>query len=231
MTKSSYLRFSETHNAPSNLQFQNLSKDTQQLIKDALRLLIHIFWSKDGKKNWAELVQTSKSVWVSLQNVPELGLDLAPALQDINRLLSSLSTDELQTELESEFVRLFINTRGGISASLFHSYYYDEHNLLMNKPATEMAQLLEDIEMGTGPEMGDPPDHLCVELEYLLFLLEHCNHDADKDLVEHIHIFACKFMLPWVSEFQKRIPAGQPASFFSQKAMVLKQLLIIIGKE
>ncbi|WP_052507063.1 molecular chaperone TorD family protein [Desulfonatronovibrio magnus] len=228
MTNSSYFKFSETHNTSSKLQYQNLSTERQQIFKDALRLLIHIFWSKDGKKDWVELIDWSKSIWMSLHRTPEFELD--QTLQTINILLSDLSHDDLQIELESEFVRIFINTRGGVTASLYHSFYYDEQHLLMNEPAAEMTRLLEDIGMDTKSGMGEPPDHLCIELEYLLFLLEHIEPDPDPDLIKHIQVFASEFMLPWISKFQKSIPNYMPASFFCQTAQTMKQLLIIIGK-
>lgn len=210
------------------LHYLLLHSEDQIRIKEALRLLILIFWSRDGKKDWEELVYTSKSVWTSLKDINNL--NVSPVIRSVDTTLEEYHDHDLNRELESEFVRLFINDLSGVNAHLYHSYYYDNQKLLMKEPALEMTRLLEMIGMDIDQGIGEPPDHLCIELEYLYFLLDHSKIHDEPGFQDHIQEYTREFMLPWIAEFQKRIPDTSPALFFSQTALIMKNIIAFLGK-
>jgi TorA maturation chaperone TorD len=212
----------------SSLMFSTLEPEEQSRVKDALGILIRIFWSQGGKKDWLSLVDSSRETWSFLSELP--GVDNHEIISSIRVLRDKNAQADLEKELESEFVRIFINTRGGVSAPLYHSCYSDDENLLMKEPALEMSALLEQAGMGLGPDVGEPQDHLCIELEYLYFLLSQPHLPNDQQLSEHTRIFVQDFMLPWLDEFQKKIPAAGAASFFCHSALAMNRLLSFISR-
>jgi len=213
---------------PGPVNFFSLEEEDRDRIKQAVRHLILLFWGQGGQKHWLDLVSASKEIWKSLEKIP--GLENPEIVQTIDDLQKRSATRELKQELESEFVRIFINTMGGVSAPLYHSCYHDDQNLLMNKPAVDMAQFLEHAGMDIGPDIGEPRDHLCIELEYLFFLLNQPHAHSDPDLSGHIRMFAREFMLPWIESFQQRIPATGVAAFFSLSALAMRRLIAFLGQ-
>ncbi len=205
-----------------------MSDRNQSLIKNAVRLLIRIFWTQDGRKDWAEIMHDSQDVWRSMHNIP--GLEKTIVNHTVNQLLGKYSPFVLQQEIESEFVRIFVNTRGGVSTPLYHSCYYDDQKLLMKKPALEMFEMLEHAGITLGPDIGEPPDHLCIELEYLYFLLNHGTQNSNQEIQDHVREFARDFMLPWITRLQKQIPDSGPALFFTHSAQALVDLLRFLGQ-
>ncbi len=210
------------------LKFSILEPAEQVRIKEALRLLILIFWSQGGEKDWTALVRRSEEIWKSLSVIPELGNQAIANTAD--KLLQSHSPEFLDQELESEFIRIFINTRKGVAAPLYHSCYHNDQYLLMKEPSIKMAEILETAGMDVGPEIGEPPDHISIELEYLYFLLNQEQALNDPEFSSHIRGFALEFMLPWIDEFQSRIPADGVSVFFTHSARAMKQLVGFIGE-
>ncbi len=212
----------------SSPAFTTLDSKHQAEIRDTFKLLILLFWGQGGKKNWKELVHNSRDVWRKVESIP--GMDNLSVIQTIDDLLEKYPSQELELELESEFVRVFINTRGGVSAPLYHSCYHDDENMLMNKPALKMAEFIEQAGMDLGPEVGEPPDHLCIELEYLFFLLNQPHIHSDPELSGHLRMFAREFMLPWIAMFQQRIPGTGICRFFSHTALAMNELIRFLGR-
>jgi TorA maturation chaperone TorD len=210
------------------LEFTALEQENLDRIKQAVRHLILLFWSQGGQKQWLDLVSTSKEIWTSLEKIP--GVENPEIIQAIDDLEKRYASSELEQELESEFVRIFINTMGGISAPLYHSCYHDDRKLLMNTPAVDMAQFLEHAGMDIGPDIGEPRDHLCIELEYLFFLLDQPHARTDPDLSGHIRMFAREFMFPWIELFQQRIPAKGVGAFFAFSALAMKRIIAFLGQ-
>ncbi|WP_291319538.1 molecular chaperone TorD family protein [Desulfonatronospira sp.] len=200
----------------------------RQQILQALEHLIQVFWSRDGRKNWEELWDNSISVWRTLKGIvfkepPSIAVYL-------DYIQSQGQKHEYVQELESTFVKTFINTHGGVSAPLYHSCYHGEEQLLMQQPALEMQNRLQ--ESGLEPQSpGEPLDHLCLELEYLYFLMSLYLQDPDPETAEEIADFSGNFMLPWIQEFMQRIPADTPGTaFFANTAAGMRDILEFLGK-
>lgn len=165
---------------------------------------------------------------MSLKDIKDL--KVSSLIQGIDTILKDYSHQDLNRELENEFVRIFINDLSGVSAHLYHSYYYNNEKLLMKEPAIEMSRLLEMAGMDIDQGISEPPDHLCIELEYLYHLLDNSDIHDDPNFQDHIQKYTLEFMLPWVDELQRRIPETLPALFFSQTALAMNSLLAFLGK-
>ncbi len=210
------------------VQLPELGKAGQEHILEALKLIIQIFWSGDGRKQWEELWNMSTPVWSSLQGVV---FDAPPGIITYQEKIRAQGReDQVLQDLESVFVSTFINTYGGINAPLYHSCYHGEEQLLMQQPALEMQARLEDAGL-EAQNAGEPLDHLCIELEYLYFLISlHLEH-PEPEIAEEAADFSGNFMLPWVNDFVERIPADHDQrAFFANTARAMRDLLHVLGR-
>ena len=145
------------------------------------------------------------------------------------------SEDEMFECLEQAYVRLFINSRDGVTAPLYASCYAagsapGEDAALMGPPAAMMKERFESKGLSLGDHIHEPPDHLAIELEYLYFLLEKGWREDDPALLDEAAAFAGETMLPWVVKFQERIaPVETECRFYQLITIVLCVILKFIG--
>ncbi len=134
--------------------------------------------------------------------------------------------EELCSLLEDYYLRLFVTSKEGLKAPLYHSHYDSPDGSLMGRPYQMMARRLE--EMGTDPAgpTGEPADHLAVETEYLFLLLESGYIRQDDGLLAAGRDFAAQEMLPWVRELARRLEQEEePGTFYPASARLLVSLL------
>ena len=205
---------------------RSLDSEEKRRVLDALQLLINIFWSGQERKNWAELWDISLRVWSCLEKI--VFKDCPEIVRFIQRQNSLGKSRVILQDLESDFVRIFINTRAGVSAPLYHSCYIDDGKHLMQHPALEMLDRLQDAGLSRD-NPGEPADHLCIELEYLYLLLSLEMREQDSELTWETADFSGNFMLPWVLRFQAKIPGSGAGMFFSLSAAAMKDLLYFLG--
>ena len=137
--------------------------------------------------------------------------------------------------LEAEYVTLFINNQQGIAAPLYHSCYagpegFDSPAILMGEPALEMKKRLASSGLALSGEFNHPPDHLCIEIEYLYFLLKEGWHGDEKEGLAEGQAFAGEWMLPWVRTFQDRLFKVDQDGFYTLAAGLLVNLLSVFKK-
>jgi len=145
------------------------------------------------------------------------------------------SEDEMFQYLEQAYVRLFINSRDGVTAPLYASCYAagsapGEDAALMGPPAVLMKERFESRGLSLGDHIHEPPDHLAIELEYLYFLLEKGWREDDPALLDEAVSFAGETMLPWVIKFEERIaPVETECRFYQLITRFLCAILKFIG--
>ncbi len=131
--------------------------------------------------------------------------------------------------LETAYVRLFISAKGGITASLHHSYYESENGQLMGRPAQMMAARLKASGLAI-PENGSvPSDHLALEVEYLTLLLESAFGDGGEDFLWAARDFARLEVEPWLEKFSKRLEPETECPFYPASACLLLGLVSLIA--
>ena len=137
--------------------------------------------------------------------------------------------DELFQSLEEEYVRLFITDKDGAPAPLYASCYEGKHPLLMGESAIRMKERFaaEGLELANG--MGEPPDHLSIELEYLYYLLSRANDESPREGVIKAAKFVSTALLPWTSSFNKRLGDHPEHRFYPLAASLLQSVLRYIS--
>lgn len=193
------------------------------LILEALRLYIHIFWPSGESRDWNILVQDLLVLSRSLETI--LPKPSQALKQSANQLRKEPDPAQLSCKMESCFVKLFISHSRGIAAPLYHSCYQEPRGLLMREPAREMGKLLDMAGLEPASCSREPADHLCIELEYLFFLLSSLHESDDPDLHQFACEFAGDFMLPWIKRWTRAIPTDGEGIIFYQLAVLLVEIL------
>jgi TorA maturation chaperone TorD len=102
---------------------------------------------------------------------------------------------------------------------------------MMGEPALDMKQRYLSKGLSLAEDIGEPPDHLSIELEYLYFLLEKGWAEKDDRLLEEASSFSSEIMLPWVSKLQERLAAMETESpFYPLTATLLCGILEFIKR-
>jgi len=161
---------------------------------------------------------------------------MAEKMDDIRRVVQAYPDPEtLLQGLDQQYITLFISSIDGVAAPLYHSCYIDAENgdgggMLMGQPAVDMKSRLSSVGLKLDENLHQMPDHLCVELEYLFFLLKEGGAQQE-ERIAMAESFAVEEMLPWVREFQDRLSVADKDRFYSLVAMLLMDLLTCIGKQ
>jgi len=184
----------------------NLNQTEKQSLLEAVRIMSEFFWGpKPGKCRDILQVNTWEPIEAILSrlNFPEVH-----PLDTIKSVLNLFPDAQMLCDaLEEEYVRLFTRNRYGISAPLYASCYREvppgETSLLMGEPAQEMQKRLESVGLSLADNIGEPPDHLAIELEYLYFLLSRGWGDPDPGFIEEAGSFVMTHMIPWISKLHR----------------------------
>jgi len=189
----------------TNHRYQRL----QDSIRESLLLLCNSFWGPDEAVCRLMLSGQYLQPLCHLQACCS-GSDLQESLTALQRFIQGYNDEKrLHGYLEETYVRLSINDLAGIRAPLYHSCHLDSQPHLMGPPALEMQARFERAGLSLDSRISVPPDHLCLELEYLYFLLEGHPSTGRLARIQEAVDFAGVFMLPWVTRFQERLLTGQ----------------------
>ncbi|WP_432738276.1 TorD/DmsD family molecular chaperone [Maridesulfovibrio sp. FT414] len=163
--------------------------------------------------------------------LPALATLSAESLQSLSVPVSALAgscpaeTDNFCSQLETEYVRLFINSREGVVAPLYESCYGPGFARTMGEPALAMRRLLEEAGLTPSGNMdSEPPDHLCIELEYLYVHLVQGWGSSDEESLRSARAFAGE-MLVWTGKFRDKLASGGAMKFYVQAAALLVAVL------
>jgi TorA maturation chaperone TorD len=148
-------------------------------------------------------------------------------LADLRHLLEGFSDPaSLFAYLEQGYVRLFVNARQGIAAPLYASCYDHEADpQLMGAAAVRMGKMLVDLGISIGDDIGEPPDHLAIELETLYYLLTRAGGPDDRPRITRAADFAAQFMIPWIHRFYQRLVHEVHCRFYPLMTAVLLGVL------
>ncbi len=203
----------------------SLSTSQQIFLLEGIGKMCRAFWGPDSDQ-CEEMLRPD----AYLRPFKELVVNYAPpdVLRQLRAAVGNFTAaDALFYHLEEEYIRLFINARGGVAAPLYESCYVSENAILMGQPAMMMKKRLESEGLSLTGHSNDPPDHLSVELEYLYFLLSKGWSDADPVFIDKAVLYASE-ILPWINAFRQRIINERESPFYPLVASVLCDLLRLI---
>jgi len=194
----------------------------QEALLDGLALLARLYWGPDPEL-CADL--TGPNMRELCGELAGLLAPAAPAIRSLATYLEGQASPEaLRDQLDPAYVELFVSHPGGVPAPLYHSCYVGEGRV-MGPPAGHMAARLETEGLALEEKPGEPPDHLAVEIEYLIFLLEEGWNGRREAGEAEAAEFAGRFMLPWVREFVSRQEGVSPTPLYPLAGKLLAAIL------
>jgi len=212
-----------------------LDKKMQTALLDGVAALARFFWGPDPESSREILQGSFLSPFDDLEH--RVGYEPPNLLADLRDIINSFAdTDTIFQYLEEAYVRLFINSRDGITAPLYASCYIDdnasgENAPLMGPPSDLMKKRFESKGLSLSESMHEPPDHLSIELEYLYFLLKKGWSDNDPALLSEAVSFAGEAMLPWVTILRERIAAEKHCRFYPLITTVVVSILAYLSRQ
>ena len=212
----------------------SLDKKTQTALLDCLASLARLFWGPDPDISRALLRGSFLSPFEALE--PRVNFEPPAILADLNGIIKELADENtIFHYLEEAYVRLFINSREGLTAPLYASCYIagtasGENAPLMGPPAVLMRKRFASRGLTMSETMHEPPDHLSIELEYLYFLLKNGWADNDPGLMSEAVSFAGDAMLPWVTRLQERIADESRCRFYPLITSVAVSILAYLSQ-
>ena len=205
-----------------------LNENQRNVLLDGVNVLCQIFWGPSLPQCKAlrkqEILREMELLNLLMAINASINTDKLNAI--IRRFESS---EDLFDYLETTYVRLFISNRKGMLIPLYQSCYEYENAPMMGAPAVAMKERLATASLSLETHINEPPDHLCVELEYLYFLLTKGWSGENGSFFIEAASFASDVMLPWVSKLQKRIMTHQDSTFYSMFASWMLAVLKFIG--
>ena len=211
-----------------------LIEDEKQALLEVIQKMTHFYWGPTLEQ-CEDMLQVS--FWFPMEKV--LPLMDAPSTEVYKKIETTLDNfphaRALFDCLEEEYVRLFISDRQGIRAPLYASCYAGEESgqiaPLMGEQALAMRERFASKGLTLADDIGEPPDHLAIELEYLYFLLKKGWAEKDDRLLEEAFSFGSEIMLPWVIKLQKRLSGDETENrFYPLITTFLCAILNLIGQ-
>lgn len=145
----------------------------------------------------------------------------------LHRFFEHMTVEQIDRENE-EYQRLFIGP-GPLVAPPWESYYRSKEQLLFEEWTYQIREQYHLFGLQYKNENNEPDDHLLLELEFMLILLDLCLQETKTDkLVEllsnQIH-FLEKHLTIWIPYFCKRIIEHTNSQLYLGAAMLLEDLL------
>ena len=212
----------------------SLDHPHQKALLECVSLLAGFYWGPDAEGSRDLLRGNYLKPFEALKPIVSYE---PPGILDLLKAIHTSFTNEYEIfqHLEQSYVRLFINSRDGITTPLYASCYEPgqaagEDAPLMGPPAVLMKKRFESKGLSLGDHIHEPPDHLAIELEYLYFLLERCWSDDNAALRDEAVSFAGDVLLPWVIKFQERLGTIEDeCRFYQLTTAILCAILRFIG--
>ena len=174
------------------------------------------------------------------EDVAEIPPAVAGPLRDLMRVVSAGLGDASDEEafcqqLETDYVRLFIAARGGVSAPLYQSCYEQDGDGVsgqtMGPSAQAMQRRLDVAGLVSTVRGNEPADHLSTEVEYLYYLLHNdWRPGAAPVAIGRGAEFAGQVMLPWVERLAGSLQNSAPENYYCHAAYLLGGLLRELAK-
>ena len=178
----------------------------QELLLNSLELAAAIFRGPD-QSGWEALITTGLPQLLTQE--PGADPDLISALEKLQSALPGPQTlGEPLTDLETEYVRLFVADRGGAAAPPYESCHQDQPARVMGETERAMQRRLAYLGLELAQDSNEPLDHLAIELEYLYHLLATAWTRNDPDYESQARSFVQNTLAQWLPRFRQALADG-----------------------
>jgi len=145
----------------------------------------------------------------------------------LGNFFEHLTDEQIQREYE-EFQRLFVGP-GPLVAPPWESYYRSREQLLFEEWTYQIREQYHHFGLQFKNENNEPDDHLLLELEFMLFLvdlsLQETRAEKIVELISSQILFLEKHLTVWIPYFCKRIIEHTNSQLYLGAAMLLEDLL------
>lgn len=159
-------------------------------------------------------------------NIRELA-ELHEGGKILGYFFNNLKNQNIKYEHE-EYQRLFLGP-GPICAPPWESFYRSKEHLLFEEWTYQVRKEYHRYGLTFIRENNEPDDHLLLELEYMLFLVNAClrrmETDALHELIEDQISFIENHLMVWVPLFCQRVIDHSNSQLYTGAAMLLTDFL------
>lgn len=211
-----------------------MNEHARVILLRGLEAVAWVFRGADGGE-WDRLstlcLPQMSGVLLWLESLGKLDDRLYKTARCVHGSVPGQDPDMIPDRLEAEYVRLFVNHLGGLSVPLCQSCYTGGGQM-MGEPAQAMKTRLDRAGLRIDAAHALPPDHVAIELAYLMFLFpEHATWRKSTGIpAESASEFASEVLATWVGKLEGRILQAESKPLFLLAAGLLVSQTEIIAR-
>ena len=156
----------------------------------------------------------------------------AGAIEAMRRVLDLGSPERVSVSLQAAHARLFDGAGGFDTAPPYRSIYTSERGLMYQQATADMERLLQQLQLGIASAVGEPADHLSLQLEVMSELaLRHTAALESEPAIDAAALVADQVgfldgqLLNWVGPFAQRLTEVDELGFHAGLATLLAVVL------
>lgn len=136
--------------------------------------------------------------------------------------------EEVVLEMSREYTRLFINGFPKVVAPPYGSVYLEKDGLVFGKTTSEVLRFYHGAGFTLKEEIGDLPDHIAHELEFMGILTA---REVEATGVEKVRLeetqmnFLSHYLLSWIPDFCERVREDSKSAFYQTLADLTGEFL------
>lgn len=171
-----------------------------------------------------ELTEVALEQYQSEDSGPLLAMlsereEFAAILDDLHsRIKSADKTQTLVLDLAAAFGRLFLGAGGPHSAPPYQSIFEGEHVRLYQNAASEMNEVLQELDISMAVALKEPADHLAIQLQVMAVLAKRAD-------VERQIAFIKKHLVSWIGLFEAACDRNDPSRFYAHVAKATRAFI------
>lgn len=168
----------------------------------------------------------------TMENLPEPpdAAGTAPRIAAAADALRAAVAGSPAEDAQTDHVRLFVNTRQGVAAPPYASWYLDRQ--LSGPSVRWVERAYADQGLERAPDAGEPPDYVGAELEFLHFLARHevaARSTGDEPslrlILDSERTFVLDHLSQWLPAFTTQIRRAAPGPVFAAACTLLSAVV------
>lgn len=175
---------------------------------------------------WKDMLLTSDSFVLAEEN---------PYLNQFFNLLAKENVNEIAKKEKEEYLRIFnvFNDTGDIPAPPWESVYVTKDQTMFGNPVFQIRAKLHEFGLQFINENQEPEDHISIQLEFMLYLLEYTekayeerNKDDFTRGIFNQYWLLNHHLMQWIHPFTKDILSSTKSHFYKGIATMLLDFIV-----